>query len=132
MPVSKGRPADRRRKPRPPRPGTTGPTARPTTQPTTKNSLPAASARSAEAAKPTSTRYTPPSPKYRFRPGWHKAVGWALVVLGAAIAVVNDLAFFEIRVLPGGHSELYLLLGIAVAGYGSWWLGLFDRNPLSL
>jgi hypothetical protein len=32
-----------------------------------------------------------------------------------------------VEVMPGGHSELYLPLGLLVAGFGSWWTGLFDR-----
>lgn len=34
----------------------------------------------------------------------------------------------DVTLLPGGHSELYLLLGIAVAGSSTWFLGLFDRG----
>ena len=33
-----------------------------------------------------------------------------------------------VTLLPGGHSELYLFLGIAVAGSSTWFLGLFDRE----
>jgi len=43
------------------------------------------------------------------------------------IVVVNDLAYADIELMPGGHSELYLLLGLLVVGVGSWWTGLFDR-----
>lgn len=76
-----------------------------------------------------SARYTPPQKKpFRFRPDWQRPLGWAVLVLGITIAVVNDLAFFDIRVLPGGHNELYLLLGILVAAGGTWFLGLFDRS----
>ena len=34
----------------------------------------------------------------------------------------------DLMLLPGGHSELYLLLAIAVAVYGTRFLGLFDRG----
>ena len=60
------------------------------------------------------------------RPPWHRAVGWSLIGIGVVIIVVNDLAFADIELMPGGHSELYLLLGLLVAGVGSWWTGLFD------
>jgi len=30
--------------------------------------------------------------------------------------------------MPGGHSELYLVLALLVAGGGTWFLGLFDRS----
>jgi len=49
--------------------------------------------------------------------------------VGAAVAVVNDLQWASsgLSILPGGHSELYLLAAVAVAAYGGWWLGVFDR-----
>lgn len=76
-----------------------------------------------------SPRYTPPQKKpFRFRPDWHKPLGWTIVLLGIAIAVFNDLEFFDIRVMPGGHNELYLILAFMVAGGGTWFLGLFDRS----
>jgi len=62
-----------------------------------------------------------------WRPPWHRTVGWVLIALGVVIIVVNDLAYADIELMPGGHSELYLLLGLVVAGFGSWWTGLFDR-----
>lgn len=50
--------------------------------------------------------------------------------MGVAIAAVNDLMLMGegVRLLPGGHTELYLFLGIAVAGTSTWFLGLFDRS----
>lgn len=77
-----------------------------------------------------SPRYTPPRPEFRIRPTSHRIVGWALVVLGVAVAVVNDIQWASTRVavLPGGHSELYLLLAVGVAAYGAVWLGVFDRQ----
>lgn len=83
----------------------------------------------AKARGTGSGRYTPPTKRpFRFRPDWHKPLGWAIVVLGITIAVVNDLAFFDVRVMPGGHNELYLMLGVVVAGGGTWFLGAFDRS----
>jgi hypothetical protein len=81
----------------------------------------------AEAAPtPTSGRYTPPVKPYRLRPDWHKPLGWVIVAFGVLVAVVNDLAVFDIDVIPGEHSELYLLLAFVIAGGGTWFLGLFD------
>ena len=77
-----------------------------------------------------SQRYTPPTPKYRIRPRWHRLAGWLGVIAGVAIAVANDAMLFSdnLTLLPGGHQELYLLAGIAVAGSSTWFLGLFDRG----
>lgn len=75
---------------------------------------------------PTSSRYTPPRKPYRFRPDWHRPVGWVIVAFGVVVAVVNDLAVFDIDIIPGGHSELYLMLALVIAGGGTWFLGLFD------
>jgi hypothetical protein len=80
--------------------------------------------------QPTS-RYTPPAPKVlRMRPTWHRVVGAAIMIVGVAIAITNDLIFVGASrsPLPGGHSELYLILALAVAGYGTWWFGWFDRS----
>lgn len=84
--------------------------------------------RTPERANPeASSRYTPRRPTFRIRPTGHKVAGWSLVAAGIAVAVLNDVAFFGPEPLPGGHSELYLVLGVAIAAYGTWWLGLFDR-----
>jgi hypothetical protein len=61
------------------------------------------------------------------RPTWHRAVGWTVIGIGVVIIVLNDVAWAGVNLMPGGHSELYLLLGLLVAGFGSWWTGLFDR-----
>lgn len=74
-----------------------------------------------------SSRYTPRRKTFRIRPTGHKVAGWSLVAVGVVVAVLNDVAFFGPEPLPGGHSELYLVLGVAIAAYGTWWLGLFDR-----
>lgn len=80
-----------------------------------------------EDAPPRPTgRYTAPVRPIRIRPDWHKPLGWLIVAFGVVVAVVNDLAVFEINLMPGGHSELYLLLALIIAGGGAWFLGLFD------
>ena len=83
---------------------------------------------SPEGKAPTSPtgRYTPPARPIRIRPDWHKSLGWVIVALGVVMAVVNDLAAFDIDLMPGGHNELYLLLALIIAGGGTWFLGLFD------
>jgi hypothetical protein len=77
-----------------------------------------------------SSRYTPKQ-KARgpFRPTWHKAIGALMLLAGAAIFIINDLAWFDINWIPGGHSELYAMLAFAVAGTSTWWFGWFDRPP---
>jgi hypothetical protein len=44
--------------------------------------------------------------------------------------VTNDVMLFgaSTTLLPGGHNELYLVLGITVAGSSLWWFGWMDRN----
>jgi hypothetical protein len=37
-----------------------------------------------------------------------------------------DRVGLDFAVLPGGHSPLYLLGGLILAGVGVWWLGLLD------
>jgi hypothetical protein len=62
------------------------------------------------------------------RPGWHKAVGGVLVVGGLAIIVVNlAMEFGAPRLLPGGHSFVYLFVGGAVAFSSLWPFGWMDR-----
>ena len=77
-----------------------------------------------------SARYTPPKETVRLRPRWHRLAGWAGVVLGVVVAAVNDgmLMTDHVTLLPGGHSELYLFLGVGVAITSTWFLGLFDRG----
>lgn len=91
-----------------------------------------ADSRSAVAA-PTvepNSRYTPKQ-KARgpFRPTWHKVIGALLVLAGVSIFIINDLAWFDINLIPGGHNELYAMLAFAVAGTSTWWFGWFDRPP---
>ena len=81
------------------------------------------------AAPAASGRYTPPRPAHRLRPTWHRVVGWLGVALGLVIIVSNDaMLFVQTTLLPWGHSDLYLMLGLAVAGSSTWFLGLFDRG----
>jgi hypothetical protein len=87
--------------------------------------------RTTERADPASSaRYTSPQRRIRFRPGWHKAFGVALLVLGILVAALNDVMMLQpgVTLLPGGHNELYLFAGVAVASYSAWWFGWFDRT----
>lgn len=89
--------------------------------------------RRAEPLPSPSARYTPPVRSVRsvrFRPRGHKVVGAVVLVAGIAIAVLNDVMLLgaSSTLLPGGHSELYLVLGVAVAGFSTWWFGWFDRE----
>ena len=77
-----------------------------------------------------SGRYTPPADQsFRFRPAWHRVVGIAQLVVGIAIVAINYIDYADLRILPGGHSELYFLLGLVIAGGSIWWFGWFDRTP---
>lgn len=68
-------------------------------------------------------------PGFRFRPGWHRAVGWISLAAGIAIIAANDLMLLaDATFLPGGHSELYLMAGIGVAATSLWWFGWMDRQ----
>lgn len=51
-------------------------------------------------------------------------------MLGVAIAIANDgmLIAKDLRLLPFGHQELYLILALLVGGGSTWFLGLFDRG----
>ena len=83
-----------------------------------------------------SSRYTPQNHSVRLRPGWHKIVGGVILttaamvlIVGLTLVVLNEALLNNLIRLPsGGHSELYLMAGVIMAGYGTWWLGLFDRD----
>ena len=101
--------------------------------------VPRATEPSATATKRTATprktpaassRYTPPVKSVRFRPDWHKTVGALILVAGIAVVVLNDVILLGASraLLPGGHSEFYLMLGIGIAGYSTWWFGWFDSE----
>lgn len=85
-----------------------------------------AGARTASSPTP-SPRYTPSRPVFRVRPTSHRIIGWTVVGLAVALAIVNDVQWGGLTLLPGGHNEGYLVLAGAVAASGAWWLGLFDR-----
>jgi hypothetical protein len=75
--------------------------------------------------RPPATRRTPT----RHRPAWHRWIGWLVTALGLLTIVLNLLTqFTQTRMLPGGHSPFYLILGIAVAVSSLWWFGWFDRQ----
>lgn len=66
-------------------------------------------------------------PRRRRRPSWHKPLGLTVIALAVLVIFANDLALVGAQTpMPGGHSELYLFLGVFVGGLGSWLLGLFD------
>lgn len=79
-----------------------------------------------------STRYTPKQSNVVMRPGWHRIAGWIGVVVGLLIVILNDVMRFGegLSLLPFGHSELYLMLGVVIAGGSTWFLGLFDRQTV--
>ncbi len=79
---------------------------------------------------PASSRYTPPTKSIRLRPGWHKTIGLILVAVGFIIVILNILmgGGSDLTLLPGGHNELYLFLGLGLAAYSMWWFGWFDRE----
>lgn len=90
-------------------------------------------ARSGRTQPEESTRYTPASASdVTVRPNWHRVVGWLGVAIGILIAILNDgmLIVEDVTLLPFGHSELYLLLGVLVAGWSTKFLGLFDRETV--
>ena len=97
------------------------PTASQRSRPSTEGHAPEASA-----------RYSPPTQNYTVRPRWHRIAGWIGVAIGALIAILNDAMLLgdDLVLLPFGHSELYLLLGVLVAGWSTRFLGLFDRDTV--
>ena len=84
----------------------------------------------ATSAPPGPGRYTPPQPAYRIRPSWHRVAGWVGVAIGVLVIILNDTMWLtpSVTLLPFGHNELYLILGLAIAGASTWFLGLFDRG----
>ncbi|GAA3857237.1 hypothetical protein [Amycolatopsis tucumanensis] len=53
------------------------------------------------------------------RPHPTRRTGYALIVLGAAVALANWLVEQTgLRHFPDGHSPLYVLVGLIVAGIG--------------
>jgi hypothetical protein len=58
---------------------------------------------------------------------WHRVAGIVLIVVGVAMIALNFAEDENIGILPGGHSPLYLLGGLLIAGSSLWWFGAFDR-----
>lgn len=82
-----------------------------------------------EAAPSPTGRYTPPKAMaFRIRPTWHKVAGVIQMLVGVALVVINYIDY-SADILPGGHQEVYFLVGIVIAGGSSWWFGAFDRGP---
>lgn len=67
------------------------------------------------------------APKKPSRPPRNKPAGWALVAAGLGLAIVNDAEYLDIGILPGGHNELYLILGLLICALGAYLLGAFAR-----
>lgn len=106
------------------------PNGLPTAPPVHGQNATASKRRERTPTSPTaSARYTPPIRHIRFRPGWHKVIGTALLVGALVVVVLNEsmLAGGQ-HLLPGGHNPLYLIGGIVLAGYSTWWFGWFDRE----
>ena len=43
--------------------------------------------------------------------------------MGLGVFVLNDLAWFDINLIPGGHSELWAVAGIGTGCTSTWWFG---------
>ena len=109
------------------RPRRKGPTPRNPNNPPQGSARPGPAPSEQPAA---SSRFTPKvKARGPFRPAWHKVLGALMIVLGLGIFVLNDLAWFDINLIPGGHNELWALVGIATAAGSTWWFGWFDRTP---
>lgn len=78
-------------------------------------------------------RYTPPKREVVYvpmRPDWHRWLAIGLLVAGLLIVVLNDAQrFTKLHLLPFGHRELYLLLGLFICGLSGRFFGIFDREP---
>ena len=62
-----------------------------------------------------------------------RALGRVVLTLAAVVGVLNLVMEFDasLRLLPGGHSELYFLVAVAAMGAGTWFgfdLGLRERR----
>lgn len=89
-----------------------------------------------EIHEPTpSSRYTPSANQdLVVRPRWHRIVGWIGVAAGLLTVALNDMMLMgdDLTLLPFGHSELYLMVGLLTAGLSTRFLGLFDRQTVYL
>lgn len=61
-----------------------------------------------------------------------RPAGWLAVVLGVALAVLDDTVRLveDLILLPGGHSEPYLLLAVGILAGSTWSLGMVDRETI--
>ncbi len=75
-------------------------------------------------------RYTPKRKYVRLRPTWHKVTGYVMVAVALTTFVFNQIMLLSpsAPLLPGGHNPAYMLLGLALATWSTWWLGWFDRE----
>ena len=48
-------------------------------------------------------------------------------MLGLSLIVLNYIDYADANLLPGGHQDLYFIIGVALALSSMWWFGLFDR-----
>ncbi|MEO7557061.1 MAG: hypothetical protein ABIV94_10725 [Acidimicrobiales bacterium] len=83
----------------------------------------------APPVKPNRRSTAPVAQTFRIRPPYHKVIGVLELVVGIAIVIVNYIDYADVSILPGGHQEVYLILGVAIAAGSMWWFGAFDREP---
>ena len=60
-----------------------------------------------------------------FRPRWHKAIGWFLLLGGAFLFFTCEFDGWHLHE-HGGH--VWYLVGGAIAASSSWWFGIFDST----
>lgn len=86
-----------------------------------------------EGVSPPSSRRTSPRrvEDFRVRRRWEKVAAGVFITAGLAVVVLNygeDMS--GPHVLPGGHSPMYLLLGVLLIVYGAWCSGVLDRKGM--
>jgi hypothetical protein len=60
-----------------------------------------------------------------------KVAGALLITVGLVVVLTNYAEeIIDRHLLPGGHSPLYLLLGVLLAAYGTWSTGVLDRKGM--
>ena len=71
-------------------------------------------------------RVTRPAPGPH-RPAWHRPLGWVVLAIAVSVLALNYLMLLLPQtLLPGGHSEAYLILAMVIGGGAAWLLGVFD------